>query len=202
VESTSEKGRGQAQKQIWLGSNARVLSYMDADFSADLEAFPQLIEAVSSGSYDVAGGSRLLKSEFTIRCAKRDIVSRCYNEVVRALLGKSTSDMQCGFKALTREPAQQLLPLVVNRNWFFDTELIFLAERCGRRVFDMPVKWAENPDSSVSLWRTSMECLSGVLRLRRNWGGAAGSQSQYQQPQRLRSGKREYRCLKRRGDCE
>lgn len=140
---------------------------MDADLSTDLSAFPQLIEAVATGSYDVATGSRLLKPELTTRGMKREVASRCYDALVKAMLRTRFSDAQCGFKALSRRAAQHLLPLIEDTGWFFDTELLVNAERLGYRIFDLPVPWVERPDSHVKIFRTALADLKGLTRLRR-----------------------------------
>jgi glycosyltransferase involved in cell wall biosynthesis len=163
----NENGRGGALKRIWSESDADILSYMDVDLSSDLESFPSLIEALTTGGYDVAVGSRLLNPGLTTRCFKREFVSRCYNLLVRSILGTHFSDAQCGFKALTRRAAQHLLPLVEGMGWFFDTELLVMAEKSGYRIFDLPVRWVENCDSRVKIFRTSIVDLKELLRLRR-----------------------------------
>lgn len=164
-----QPGRGRALKQVWMESHADILSYMDADLSTDLSAFPSLVEAVVSGGYDIATGSRLLKPELITRSRKREVISRTYNALVKAMLGTHFSDAQCGFKALTRQVAQRLLPSVKDNNWFFDTELLAIGEHEGFRIFDLPVQWTENRKSSVNVLRTALEDVKGLVRLRREW---------------------------------
>lgn len=163
-----QKGRGRALKEVWLTSTADILSYMDADLSTDLSAFPQLIEAVTTGGHDIATGSRLLKPELTTRSLQREVASRCYNALVKAMLRRQFSDAQCGFKALTRRAAQHLLPLVEDTGWFFDTELLVMAERLGYRTRELPVRWVEGPDSRVNIISTAIHDLRGLIRLRRD----------------------------------
>ena len=134
---------------------------------SDLGAFPELIEAVANGRFDVATGSRLLKPELTTRSLKREIASRCYNRLARTMLRTQFSDAQCGFKAITKRTAKKILPLVEDTGWFFDTELLFLAERLGYRIWDMPVRWLEGSKSSVRLLPTVIEDLKGLWRLRK-----------------------------------
>lgn len=160
-------GRGRAIREAWGRSTARILTYMDIDLSTDLSAFPMLIGAIASGNFDLATGSRLLPSSATRRSWRREAISRCYNRILRFLLSTRFSDAQCGFKAISRELAQQLLPLILDQHWFFDSELLVLAERCGCRILDVPVRWIENPDTSVKLVRTAVELLRGILRLRK-----------------------------------
>lgn len=160
------KGRGGALRHVWSTSDAEVCSYMDVDLSADLESFPELVRAVASGGADLAVGSRLLQKEETQRSWQREVLSRGYNGLLRAVFGVRFSDAQCGFKAISRAAAQVLLPLVENNHWFFDTELLVLAEKAGFRIHDLPVRWREDRDSTVKVLRTVGEDLRGILRLR------------------------------------
>jgi glycosyltransferase involved in cell wall biosynthesis len=161
------KGRGRALKQVWSQSEADILSYMDVDLSTDLTAFPALVQAVASGNYDLAVGSRLRPGSRTQRCWRREIISRGYIGLVKMVFGTRFSDAQCGFKAITREAAARLLPAVEDTGWFFDTELLVLAEKCGYRILDLPVRWTEDPDSRVKILRTAYADLRGILRLHR-----------------------------------
>jgi len=163
-----ERGRGGALKRVWADSSAEILSYMDVDLSTELSAFPQLIEPLANGAYDVATGSRLLPASRTTRCRKRELISHAYNRLVRTIFHTRFSDAQCGFKAITRKAAAELLPLVEDEAWFFDTELLVWAEQRGYRTLDLPVRWVEDPDSRVKLVRTAWQDLSGIRRLRRN----------------------------------
>jgi glycosyltransferase involved in cell wall biosynthesis len=160
-----EKGRGRALKTAWLESAADVLAYMDADLSSDIGEFPALIEPLANGRHDVAIGSRLLNSKLTTRCFKRELASRVYNLLHRTLLHTAFRDAQCGFKAITRKAAQGLLPSVQDTNWFFDTELLVLAQRRGYRIFELPVRWVENRNTHVKLMATAVEDLRGLWRI-------------------------------------
>jgi glycosyltransferase involved in cell wall biosynthesis len=166
-----QKGRGRALKASWLGTAADIVSYMDVDLSTELESFPPLIEAIASEGYDVATGSRLSKTSDTQRSLKREAISRSYNLMIKALFFTRFSDAQCGFKALSRRAVQELVPLIENNEWFFDTELLILAEKAGYRVKDIPVRWLEDPDTRVNIRKTVWEDIRGLarLRLRRPW---------------------------------
>jgi len=164
-----QKGRGRALKNVWCETQAEVLSYMDVDLSTDLYAFPPLIEGLVSGGFDVAIGSRLLKPSLTTRGFKREIISRGYNRLIKLLFHTQFSDAQCGFKAITRPAASGLLPLVEDNEWFMDTELLVLAERLGYRIFDLPVRWVDDSDSRVKIWRTASGDLRGLARVKRNF---------------------------------
>lgn len=167
------KGRGRALRQVWLASDADVVAYMDVDLSTDLKALLPLVAPLVSGHSDVAIGSRLSHSSRVVRGAKREFISRSYNLILRTALRASFSDAQCGFKAVRRDVAEQLLPLVQDNNWFFDTELLVLAERAGLRIHEVPVDWVDDPGSTVDIVATAIEDLKGVWRLLR--GFASGS---------------------------
>ena len=160
------KGRGRALKAAWLASEADVVSYMDVDLSTNLQSFLPLIAPLATGHSDVAIGSRLLKGAVVTRQWKREIISRCYNFLIKLFFRNRFSDAQCGFKAVKRSVARQLLPEVENNEWFFDTELLLLAEEAGLRVYEVPVDWIEDLDSRVKIVSTATEDIKGLLRVR------------------------------------
>ncbi len=161
----AEKGRGRALKRVWSDSTSEVLVYMDVDLSTDLAALLPLVAPLVSGHSDLAIGSRLSRSSRVERGAKRELISRGYNLILRAALRARFSDAQCGFKAIRRSAARELLPLVEDDAWFFDTELLVVAERAGLRIHEVPVDWTDDPDSSVDIVRTALSDLKGVVRL-------------------------------------
>jgi glycosyltransferase involved in cell wall biosynthesis len=159
------KGRGGALQTAWAASRADIVSYMDVDLSTNLRFFPLLIHGISLG-YDIAIGSRLLQASQTQRSRKREALSRVYNGLVKLLFRNRFSDAQCGFKAVRRVVAERLLPLVENTNWFFDTELLLLAERQGYKIFEVPVEWIEDLDTRVRIVPTIVDDVRGLLRVR------------------------------------
>jgi len=160
-----QKGRGRALRRAWLESTADIVSYMDVDLSTGLEAFPKLLAALEEG-YDIATGSRLIRGAHVKRSFKRAASSYCYSLLMRAMHFTSFADAQCGFKAITTRAARALVPLVESQYWFFDTELLILAQRKGCRIKEIPVTWMEDPDSRVRLGSYGMECFKGLLRMR------------------------------------
>ncbi|MEW2065890.1 bifunctional glycosyltransferase family 2/GtrA family protein [Streptomyces sp. NPDC007346] len=162
-----EKGRGRALRTVWSGSDAPVLAYMDVDLSTDLNALLPLVAPLISGHSDLAIGSRLARSARVVRGSKREFISRAYNLILRSSLAAGFSDAQCGFKAIRGEVAERLLPMVEDSGWFFDTELLVLAERAGLRIHEVPVDWIDDPDSTVHIVRTATEDLKGVWRVGR-----------------------------------
>lgn len=169
-----EKGRGRALRRVWTASDADVVSYMDVDLSTDLDAFLPLVAPLLSGHSDLAIGTRLARSSRVVRGPKREFISRSYNLLLH-LLGAGFSDAQCGFKAVRTEVAKALLPAVEDEEWFFDTELLLLAERNGLRIHEVPVDWVDDPDSRVDIVRTARDDLRGLLRvIRRTFSDATG----------------------------
>ena len=158
-------GRGRALRAIWSESEADVLAYMDVDLSTDLNALLPLVAPLLSGHSDVAIGTRLARGARVVRGPKREVISRSYNFLLRSLMGARFSDAQCGFKAIRREQARVLLPLTQDTGWFFDTELLVLAERAGLRIHEIPVDWVDDLDSRVDIVSTAMADLRGMARL-------------------------------------
>ena len=168
-----QKGRGRALRTVWSSSDAPILAYMDVDLSTDLNALLPLVAPLISGHSDLAIGSRLARSSRVVRGAKREFISRTYNLILRGSLQARFTDAQCGFKAIRRDVAQILLPLIEDTGWFFDTEMLVLAERAGLRIHEVPVDWVDDPDSRVDILATATADLKGVGRLLR--GFASGS---------------------------
>jgi len=163
----AEKGRGRALNAVWSASDADVLAYMDVDLSTDLAALLPLVAPLISGHSDLAIGTRLHRGSRVVRGTKREFISRCYNLLLRSTLAARFSDAQCGFKAIRADVARQLLPLVQDTGWFFDTELLILAERSGLRIHEVPVDWVDDPDSRVDIVSTARDDLHGVARVGR-----------------------------------
>ena len=160
------KGRGRALRAAWTASDASVVAYMDVDLSTDLDALLPLVAPLVSGESDVAIGSRLARGARTRRGLRREFISRAYNLVLRLALGARFTDAQCGFKAVRAEVAREIVPRIEDQSWFFDTELLVLAQRAAMRLHEVPVAWTDDPDSRVDIVRTALDDLRGVWRLR------------------------------------
>jgi glycosyltransferase involved in cell wall biosynthesis len=159
------KGRGRALRAAWSASDADVVAYMDVDLSTDLDALLPLVAPLVSGHSDVAIGSRLAPGSRVERGLKREIISRTYNAILRVALRNRFTDAQCGFKAMRAADARALLPAVADEQWFFDTELLVLAERRGLRIHEVPVDWTDDPDTRVAIVSTAVADLRGIWRL-------------------------------------
>jgi glycosyltransferase involved in cell wall biosynthesis len=161
------RGRGRALRVAWSTSAADVRAYTDVDLSTDLVNLNELVDGILYEGFDLATGSRLQKTSRTTRGFKREFISRSYNVFVRAVLGVKFSDAQCGFKAVSRRVVEAVVPQVVDQGWFFDTELLTLAEKQGFKIKDVPVRWVDDDDSRVKILKTAWDDVKGVLRVRR-----------------------------------
>jgi len=179
-----QKGRGRALHKAWSESKADVRCYMDVDLSTDLVALPKLVDAIAKRGADIAIGSRLTtEAKVVNRTLKRELLSRGYITIIRAMFFVGFSDAQCGFKAISKDAAKKLLPLIKDRGWFFDSELLIIAEKNGFRIQEVPVQWTDDMDSRVNVIKTASGDLKGLLRLR--FGGlkeASRRLSQKQMP--------------------
>ena len=165
VHHLDEKGRGRALNAVWRASDAAVLAYMDVDLSTDLAALGPLVAPLLSGHSDLAIGSRLARGARVVRGPKREFISRAYNLILKSTLAAKFSDAQCGFKAIRADVARELLPHVEDTGWFFDTELLVLAQRAGLRIHEVPVDWVDDPNSSVNIVKTATADLKGIARV-------------------------------------
>lgn len=159
------KGRGHALRDAWGASEAKVLAYLDVDLSTDLAGLPPLVAPLLSGHSDISIGTRLGQSSRVSRGPKREFISRSYNFLLRRTLQVRFSDAQCGFKAIRADVAQRLLPHVEDNGWFFDTELLIIAERSGLRIHEIPVDWVDDPDSRVDIKQTAFDDVHGLVRV-------------------------------------
>ncbi|TAJ20034.1 MAG: glycosyltransferase family 2 protein [Dehalococcoidia bacterium] len=162
------KGRGIALRNAWLTSDADVVAYMDVDLSTDLGHLPALVDPIAAGEVDLAYGCRLGRGAVTNRSFKREFISRSYVFILNWALGLRVTDAQCGFKAASREAVRALVPLVHDNKWFFDSELLWVAQKNGFRLREVPVRWIEDPDTRVKIVQTALEDLEGIWRLRRH----------------------------------
>ncbi len=120
-----------------------------------------------------APGSR--RAHRSARAPKREFISRTYNLILRAVLATRIRDAQCGFKAVRADVARRLLPAVQDDGWFFDTELLVLAEHNGLRIHEVPVDWIDDADSRVHVTRTAFDDLLGTARMARTFATGGGT---------------------------
>ncbi|MCP4146885.1 MAG: glycosyltransferase [bacterium] len=161
-----QKGRGRMVKYAWKKSEADILTYMDIDLSTGLDAFPPMVRAIMN-DYDVGIGSRQYKGADVDRGLKREIISRGYIWILKLLLNFPFTDAQCGFKAVSKNLVNDLFDMIEDDEWFFDTELLYLAHQNGYKVKELPVRWIEDTDSRVKITRTAWLDIKGVFRMRK-----------------------------------
>lgn len=160
-----QKGRGRALRAAWTASDADVVAYTDVDLSTGLTGLLPLVAPLITGHSDLSVGSRLSSASVVARGPKRELISRCYNLILRLIFAVRFRDAQCGFKAVRTDVAHLLLPAIEDEAWFFDTELLLIAEHNGLRVHEIPVDWIDDPDSRVAITSTALEDLRGVRRM-------------------------------------
>ena len=175
-----QKGRGRALSRVWQASTADIVAYTDVDLATDIRALEPMVEVIRSGLADVAIASRLRPGLEVERGVRREIISRCYNRLLKLSLGAGFSDAQCGFKAMSAQAARELLPVVEDTEWFFDTELLARAEWAGYRIHEFGTDWIDDPDSSVDVLATAWKDIRGIVRLRR--GGPVHATSELPAP--------------------
>lgn len=165
ISHLNQKGRGRAVKKVWSESKTDIVSYMDVDLSTRLEYFIELIDSLTQG-YDIAIGSRLKKGAVVRgRTLKREIISRCYNFLIKILFWTKFSDAQCGFKAASRDVIDKLIPYIKDNEWFFDSELLIVGEKLGYKIYEVPVVWVDDLGTTVKVVKTAMGDIKGLLRL-------------------------------------
>jgi glycosyltransferase involved in cell wall biosynthesis len=160
-----QKGRGRALKKAWGASDARIVAYMDVDLSTHIKHIPELINSLKNNDNVVSIGSRLLSKSVIKRSLKREVISRIYNSIVKIIHQTKFSDAQCGFKAIRQNIFEKISPLIKNNEWFFDSELLIIAEKMGYKIYEIPVEWNEDMGSTVKIIPTAMEDLKGLWRL-------------------------------------
>ncbi len=163
----SQRGRGRALREAWSRSDADIVAYTDVDISTELPALEKICRAIHEEGFHLGTGSRLLRESRVTRGPKREFISRSYNLLIKLVLGTRFSDAQCGFKAVSREVADQIIPQIEDNGWFFDTELLVLAEKQGFRIKDVPVQWIDDDDSRVKIFSTAWDDIMGIIRVRR-----------------------------------
>ncbi len=165
-----DSGKGRAIKRYGLVSRADWLIYMDIDLAVSLANINDLTEQLITTQYDMIIGSRLLPESKVDRSPARSLSSKIYNFLSRIILSHKFTDLQCGFKAIRTEIFKNIIPLIKDNNWFFDTELIYLAHRRNYRLKEIPVNWSENRyqqrKSKVRLIKDGVIFLIKLINLR------------------------------------
>ena len=179
LENPGNRGKGYSVRNGMLNASGDVLLFSDADLSAPIEESSRLFSAIQSGA-DVAIGSRWLQPEMQThrQSLLRQFYGRLFNLALRILLGLNFKDTQCGFKAFTRDAAEQIFPQQRIERWGFDPELLYLARRSGLKVSEVAVHWAHVEGTRISPLRDGLRMIEEVLRIR--WYAMTGKYSKTQ----------------------
>jgi glycosyltransferase involved in cell wall biosynthesis len=166
------RGRAKVLRMAWQASKASIVGYMDADLSTGLDALPKCLDAIMTGKADIAIGCRLTAEANVERSPFREFLSRGYNVLIKFFFPTRIKDAQCGFKFFRAPVARFLLPHVYDNKWFFDTENLLIAERCGFSVAQIPVEWAERKESKVRVSTIVFDYIFNLIKIRsRCWFG-------------------------------
>jgi len=167
LHSDARQGRGKALNRAFKAASGEVLCYIDVDLATDMKYLEKLVRAISVDGYDFATGSRIMPESDAKRPFKREFASRGYNHLVRLFLRSKLYDHQCGFKAFRRKALFEILDVVENQHWFWDTELLVRAQHKGYKVLEFPVYWRHGGSSKVNLVKDVGGMGSEIFRL---WG--------------------------------
>lgn len=170
IENPGNRGKGYSVRNGMLSASGQFLLFTDADLSSPIEEAPKLLAAIENGQADVAIGSRYLQSELQTRKQPihRRMLGRAFNLALRAILGLSYVDTQCGFKAFSRNAVNTIFPNMKIERWGFDPEILFLAKRYGLRVVEVPVSWAHDHRSKINPIRDGTRMFGELMRVRMN----------------------------------
>ncbi len=176
LHSKERLGRGKALRKAFESAEGEIVGYMDVDLSTDLKHLKELVDSIAVEGFDIATGSRLMKESKKQRPAKREFASKGYNFLIKLLLGSKLHDHQCGFKAFKKETILELSKDIKDNHWFWDTEVLILAQRRGYKIKEFPVEWEHGGDTKVSLSKDVAYMGSQILRL---WGEGAKSSRKF-----------------------
>jgi dolichyl-phosphate beta-glucosyltransferase len=164
------RGKGYSVRHGMLEARGRVALFTDADLSAPIEESAKLLKAIEAGS-DVAIGSRALdRSLISVRqSGLREAAGKIFNGSVWLFTGLPFHDTQCGFKAFVRDRCRIIFEQQLIERFAFDPEVLFLAQRHGLRVTEVPVRWAHDPATKVHMLRDSLRMFCDLFYIRWNW---------------------------------
>jgi dolichyl-phosphate beta-glucosyltransferase len=174
IENPGNRGKGFSVRNGMLHARGDICLFSDADLSSPITEAQKLFDAIAQGA-DIAIGSRWLRSELQTERQPlyRQAFGRIFNLLLRVILGLRFKDTQCGFKAFRGEAAQRIFPLQRIERWGFDPEILFLAQRMGLRVAEVPVSWAHSEGTRMHPFRDGLRMFGDVMRIR--WNALTGA---------------------------
>ncbi|WP_333659860.1 glycosyltransferase [Meiothermus cerbereus] len=150
-----------------LAARGQRVLFADADNSTPIEELPRLLAKLDEG-YDLAVGSRAAEgAKEENKSLVRHLASWGLRSLARWLSGVRLKDTQCGFKLFSRKAVQELFPRQRMMGFSFDLELLYLANRLGLKVAEVPVRWFDAPSSKVDPVKDSLKFLKDILAIRR-----------------------------------
>ncbi|MBS3088769.1 glycosyltransferase [Candidatus Pacearchaeota archaeon] len=169
----NSRAKSLAIKKIWLNEEADIYSFMDADLSADLNYFPQLISGIEKG-FDISIGSRTSKQSVTSRKFKRHITSLTLILMIKILFRMDIEDFQCGFKAINKKIRDNIIPkMKAVDHGFMDTEMLAVANSQGYKIKEIPIAWKDDRKSHNKIIAGILDALKNMIRIRIDlWRGA------------------------------
>jgi dolichyl-phosphate beta-glucosyltransferase len=173
LDNPGNRGKGYSVRNGMLHAQGEILLFSDADLSSPIEEASKLLAAIADGA-DVAIGSRWLRSDLQTQRQPlhRQVFGRVFNLMLRITLGLRFKDTQCGFKAFTRRAANSIFPLQKIERWGFDPELLYLANKFGFKVVEVPVAWAHSEGTRLNPLRDGTKMFVEMLRIR--WNALSG----------------------------
>ena len=158
-------GRGRALTRAFWEARGEILAYMDVDLSTGMSSLRPLIDSIREG-WDVCTGSRMMQGSLVKRSMTRKLSSWAYNQMIRVLFDTGVHDHQCGFKAFNRHSLFAILGEVEDTHWFWDTEVLAIANHRGYKVREIPITWVEDRGTTVNLFRDSAKMFFKAFALR------------------------------------
>lgn len=154
------KGKGAALSNAITKAKGKIIIYIDGDLATDISIFPRFVNEIAK--CDIVIGSRVVTGAQTKRFLHRKLLSLIYNALVCFLFGSKLSDHQTGFKAFKTNKIKPLLPYIKSTKWFWDTEMLILAQRKGYSISEIPINWKERDNLNVMrcIWEMGIEMVN------------------------------------------
>ena len=168
IQHSPNRGKGAAVREGLLAASRSIGLFSDADLSTPIEEAPKLLDPIRAGEIDVAFGSRALDRKLigTRQSWGREHGGRVFNLLVRVSTGLPFWDTQCGFKAFRLDAFRPVLEQAHSDGFGFDVELLYLAQKAGLRMREIPVRWNHHEGSKVHFIHDSLHMLQEVVAMR------------------------------------
>jgi len=165
------RGKGRAVRRGMLAACGDYRFICDADLSMPIEEIAKFLPP-HLGNYDVAIGSREGSGAHRYgEPFRRHFIGRVANFLIKLLAVRGFEDTQCGFKAFTRAAAEDLFGVQRINGVGFDVELLFIAQKRGYHIVEVPINWYYDPESKMRLFQDSLGVIGEIIEIRRNWQG-------------------------------